>query len=173
MVRECLLRLLAVVGLAPLAACSLVLDFSDEAIPADAAPDAPYTQAECDYKEPNNSVAEAQPLEPGETGPAAICATEPEDHDFYKFTVPSGTASVTVSISFINRPSGDLDLKLLDATGTMLAQSRGFSDGETIACPSASPSCGMLAEGEYIIEVFPALAGAVNRYELALTITPQ
>jgi hypothetical protein len=173
MVREHLLRSFTVVGLVPLAACSLVLDFSDGAIPVDAAPDAPFTQAECDYKEPNNSLAEAQPLDVNEVGRAAICAADPEDHDFYKFTVPAGTASVTVHIAFTNRPSGDLDLKLLDATGSMLAQSRGFTDGETIVCPGTMPSCGMLAEGEYIVEVFPALAGAVNNYEISVTLTPE
>jgi len=175
MVRECLLRLVAVMGLAPLAACSLVLDFSDEAIPVDATPDAPYTQAQCDFKEPNNSLAEAQPLDPSESGPAAICAGDPEDRDFYKFTVPAGTASVSISIQFTNRPSGDLDLKLLDPSGTALAQSRGFTDGESIVCPStgSSPPCGVLAEGEYVFEVFPALPGALNSYEIALTLTPQ
>ena len=54
----------------------------------------------------------------------------------------------------------------------MLAQSRGFLDGETIVCPATSPSCGALAAGEYVFEVFPALVGATNGYEIALTITP-
>ena len=42
MVREWLLLLL------PLGGCSLILDFSDKAIPKDASADAPYTQVECD-----------------------------------------------------------------------------------------------------------------------------
>jgi hypothetical protein len=152
--------------------CELILDFSDSQIPIDAAPDAPYTDDECAYKEPNDTVASAQPIAPGETGPAAICANDPEDLDFYKFTVPANTASVVVGITFMNRASGDLDLKLLDSTGTMLAQSRGVTDSETITCPAASPACAQLAAGDYIFEVFPALMGAVNSYEINLAITP-
>ena len=172
MVRECLQRVLAVVALGPAAGCSLILDFSDKAIPIDAQPDAPYTDEQCAYMEPNNSLAEAMVITPADVGPAAICAEDPEDHDFYKFTVPAATASVTVQISFINRPSGDLDLKILDSAGMLVAQSRGFLDGETIVCPALSPRCDALAPGDYVFEVFPALGGAVNSYEIALTITP-
>lgn len=172
MLRESMSRLALALVVLSTAGCSLVLDFSDGAIPLDASPDAPYTQAQCDYKEPNNSLAEAATLTPGETGPAAICASDPEDHDFYRFTVPADTASVTVQINFTNRPSGDIDLKLHDAAGTLVAQSRGFLDGETIICPAASPACAMLTPGDYVMEVFPALAGAVNVYDIALTITP-
>lgn len=171
MLRECLLGLVVASLGSVLGGCSLVLDFSDSAIPVDAAPDAPFTQAQCDYLEPNNSVAEAVVITPAETGTAAICPGDVEDHDFYKFTVPAGTTSVAVSILFTSRPTGDLDLKLLDPAGTMLAQSRGFVDNETITCPSASPSCPTLAEGEYVIEVFPALLGAVNSYSLSLALT--
>ncbi len=168
MVRECLLG----VALALTTGCSLVLDFSDGAIPKDAAPDAPYTQEQCDYKEPNDSLADAVALAPGENGPAAICAADPEDHDFYKITIPASTASVTFAISFTNRPTGDIDMILRDTAGTMLSQSRGFGDGEAIVCPGASPPCSALAEGDVVLEVFPAIAGAVNAYDIAVTITP-
>ena len=85
MIRECLL-----VAVAPLAGCSLVLDFSDSAIPIDAPPDSPYTDEQCGYLEPNNSLAEASVVTSTETGPAAICAEDVEDRDFYRFTVPAG-----------------------------------------------------------------------------------
>ncbi|MDB4964043.1 MAG: hypothetical protein JWP01_4042 [Myxococcales bacterium] len=172
MVRECLLGLVMAAALGPLAGCSLILDFSDKAIPIDAQPDAPYTDEQCAYMEPNDSVEQAMLITTADVGPAAICASETEDHDFYKFTVPANTASVSVKILFTNRASGDLDLKILDLTGTMLAQSRGFLDGETIVCPALSPRCDALAPGDYVFEVFPALAGAVNSYDIALTITP-
>jgi hypothetical protein len=169
MVRECLAGLVLI----PLAGCSLILDFSPSAVPIDAQIDAPYTQAECDYKEPNDTADVAVTIDPAETGPAAICAGAAEDHDFYKFTVPANTASVTVKISFTNRPTGDLDLRLYNATGTtMLGQSRGFGDEETIVCPSASPACSALAPADYVFEVFPALPGSVNNYSIALTLTP-
>lgn len=161
MVRECVA--LAIVAGTP--ACSLILDF-DAAAPADAAIDAPYTQAECDYKEPNDSAATAAPITAADTGPAAICAGS-VDEDFYKFTVESAT--VTVSLQFTNRPGGDLDMKLLDSSGLMVSQSRGFGDGEMIVCPGGVPSCATLTVGaDYIVQVFPAVAGSVNSYTFSI-----
>ncbi len=154
----------------------MILDFSDSQIPIDAPPDTPYTQEQCMYKEPNDSIDTAAMIEPTEMGPAAICApamaTDPEDTDFYKFTVPAGTASVQVKITFMTSPKGDLDLKLLDSTGTMLAQSRGFLDFETITCPAMSPACAALAPGDYVFQVLPGSAMATNPYNIELTITP-
>lgn len=172
MVRECLVGLVLAPVFVGLAGCSLALDFSPSAIPIDAEIDAPYTQDQCDYKEPNDSVDTAAVVTTADTGTGAICAGASEDHDFYKFTVPALTTKVVIKLTFTNRASGDLDLKLSDASGMMLSQSRGFGNEETITCPSASPSCPMLAAGDYVFEVFPALSGAVNFYDFALTITP-
>jgi hypothetical protein len=173
MVRECRFAVATLPAIALLASgCSLILDFSSGAVPVDAEVDAPYTAEQCEYKEPNNTLAEAALVTTADTGTAAICAGEAEDRDLYKFTVPPNTAKVEVKITFTNRPSGDLDLKLTDATGTMIAQSRGFGNDETIICPAASPACPMLAEGDYVFEVFPALSGAVNFYDFSLVITP-
>ena len=170
MVRECLAGLvIAIAG----SGCSLVLDFSDSKIPKDAEIDGPSSQEECDYKEPNDSADMAALFTVTDVGPAAICATGFDDHDFYKFTVPAATASVTVKITFENRPTGDLDMRLYDKTGaTVLSRSSGFGNDETILCPGASPSCATLVPDDYIFEVFPAIAGSVNRYDIALTITP-
>ncbi len=169
MVRECLVGFVMV----PLAGCSLILDFSPSAVPIDAQIDAPYTQAECDYMEPNDSADTAMVIGPTDTGPAAICAGAADDHDFYKFTVPAATASVSVKISFVNRPTGDLDLRLFDKTGaTMLGQSRGFGNDEVVVCPGTSPACAALAPDDYIFEVFPALPGSVNDYTITLMLTP-
>jgi len=163
---------LLAVGLASASGCSLVLDFGPGAFPVDAAADAPYSQAECDYKEPNDTPAEAAAFAPTDVGPAAICPGALDDHDFYRFTVPAGTASVGVTVSFTNRPGGDLDLRITDPTGaTTYGQSRGFGDGESVTCGSGSP-CPALAAGDYVFEVFPAAPGAVNRYDLALSLTP-
>jgi hypothetical protein len=169
MVRECVA--LAIVALTP--ACSLILNFDEQTV-ADASIDAPYTQPQCDYKEPNNAVTEPATVDPAaDMGPAAICAPAmggTEDADFYKFTVASAT--VTVAIQFTNRPGGDLDIKLYKASdSSTVAQSRGFGDGEMIVCPGASPSCPTLTVGEdYVLEVFPAVSGSVNSY--TFTITP-
>jgi hypothetical protein len=168
MIRECL----AVLVVCQAAGCSLVLDFSEGAIPADASIDGPFSEQDCLYKEPNDVVDQAMVLDPAEVGPAAICPGDPADRDFYKFTVPANTASVTVKITFDNS-LGDLDLRLTDPTGaTTFAQSRGFANDETIVCPAASPACPMLAEGDYAFEVFAAQPGLTNRYDIALTLTP-
>jgi len=166
MVRECAASLL----LLP-AGCSYLLDFSAQAIPKDAQADAPYTQAECDYKEPNDSVASAAVITPADTGPAAICAQAGEDHDFYRFTVPA-TTTVEIRLQYTYRRTGDLDLRLLDGTGAkVLAESRGFGDAELITCPGSAPACAALAAGDYVIEVFPAETGNVNAYTLSLALT--
>ncbi len=178
MVRESAsLLLLPAVGLfLPAVGCSWLLDFSDQAIPRDAhtdAPDAPYTQGECDYKEPNDSAATAAVITAGDTGPAAICAGDVADHDFYKFTVPAGTTKVEIRVNYTYRMTGDVDLRLFDKTGTtMRAQSNEFGNQELIVCPGAAPACAALAPDDYVFEVYPAIPGAVNDYTFAITITP-
>lgn len=151
--------------------CSLILDFSDEAIPLDAAIDGPFTQLECDFGEPNESAAAPFTFQPSDVGPAAIC--EGTDKDFYKVTIPTNT-SVEFKIGFVSRQGGDLDLRLYDGTGaTVISQSREFNmPEEKILCPGSSPPCSALAAGDYIFEVFPGLANAVNRYDIAITIVP-
>src|SRR6187402_2324534 len=123
MVRVGVGALVVALAVASTSGCSLILDFDPIEEPPD---ELPYTQAECDYQEPNNSVTEAALIAPGDVGPAAICAGDTADRDFYRFTVPAGTTSVSVSVSFTNRPTGDLDLRLTDASGaTIFGQSRG------------------------------------------------
>lgn len=166
MVRECLTGL----ALMSLGGCSLVLDFSDEQIPKDAY-DLPYTQEQCDFKEPNNTFETAAVLVAGESTSAAICISDPPDRDFYKFTVPADATSVAVNITFPEGASGDLDLKLYDSTGSVLAQSRGFATTESITCPALTPACNALTPGDYVFEVFPALSTGINAYDFSVTIT--
>ena len=63
----------ALVSLLPLAlassGCSLLLDFSDGAVPVDAEIDGPFSQAECDYKEPNENAGAPAVFDVTETGP--------------------------------------------------------------------------------------------------------
>lgn len=160
-----------------LAGCSLVLDFSDEAIPKDATPDSPFSEEECNFKEPNDSVAEPALFDPTEIGPAAICERNVgvQDRDFYKFTVPAGTTVTTIRITFTSSATGDLDLRIYDGTGAnILGSSTGFMDVEEIICPGQSPLCNQnmpLPAGDYLFEVFAPLVGGLNRYDIALTLT--
>lgn len=158
-------REFAASALAALPGCSLILDFSDGAIPVDAAADAPFSEAACGFGEPNDSPATAAILTAGEAGPAAICLAS--DHDFYRITVPTGTARVTLAIALMHTVTGDLDLALYDAGGSRpLASSHGFGDTEMITCPSAT--CAALAPGDYVFEVLPGVAGAVNDYRISV-----
>ena len=162
-----------VLALAPLCGCSLVLDFSPKAVPTDAMIDAPYDRAACQYMEPNDTIDTATTMQPGtDTGPAAICplVMGVDDLDYYKFTVPAGTMKVTVATAFVNR-LGDLDMRLFAAsTQALVAESLGFTDGETITCPASSPPCPMLAAGDYIFEVFGAEAGVTNGYTFSVAL---
>lgn len=166
MVRECACALVVL-----LSGCSLILDFSGE---TETPVDAPFTPAECAFKEPNDSVGTAVPLDISDVGPAAICSQMMgvDDHDFYKITIPTNTM-VSLKISFVSSTTGDLDLKLSDTAGLMLSSSRGFDNDELIVCPGTSPPCaGPLAAGDYLLEVFPAQPGMANRYDIALSVTP-
>lgn len=167
MVRECALTLalsLSSTG------CSLVLDFSGDVKPP---VDAPYSMAECDYKEPNDTRDTAAPLELTDVGPGAICSTMMgvDDHDFYKVTIPANS-TVSFKITYNFFATGDIDLQLTDTTGAVLSSSRGFDNDELITCPGASPPCVMLAPGDYILEVFPAQPAMSNRYDIQIAVTP-
>lgn len=169
MVRELAACFIAV----PAAGCSLILDFSDRAIPADAAIDAPYSAQECAYKEPNDSFAAAAAVTPADTGPAAICAGAAEDRDFYRFTVPAEATRVEIRIASVYSPAGDVDLRLhASASAPPLSQSHNFANEERIVCPGTAPECPALTAGDYVFEVLPGVPGAVNRYTFALAITP-
>ena len=151
--------------------CSLVLDFSGDVKPP---VDAPYSMAECNYKEPNDTRDTAATLELTDVGPAAVCPTTMgvDDHDFYKITLPA-SSQVSFKITYNFFATGDIDLQLSDTAGAVLSSSRGFDNDEVITCPGSSPPCvGPLAAGDYILEVFPAQPGMSNRYEIQIGVVP-
>ncbi len=168
-----MIRALAIAICVGQAGCSLVLDFSDNQIPIDAAP---FSAEECSFGEPNDSFAEPFALPLDAVGPAAICGDGFDDHDFYKIAIPAGTATMSIQISFINSATGDLDLYFYDAAGTQLSLSVGTMDNEQVTCPGASPACNLaspIPEGDYVFEVRGALPGTQNRYDIGITLTPQ
>ena len=158
-------------GLALLAGCQLVLDFSPRddggATPADAsgAVDSGASDAVdlCGTLEPNNLLAEALPVEPG-TFQAAICPAG--DIDFYSFTL-DGLQDLAVDVTFVAGPD-DLELELLDAdTGGLLTISTGVDGNERI---ERSPVVtGRLPEGTYAVRVFGRDSNVQNDYEVVLT----
>jgi len=158
--------------------CSLILDFSDKAGVHDAALDGPYTQAECNYLEPNDTIDTAAMIDPTtDMGPAAICPPATgltEDDDYYKFTVPAGTTKTTIVLTDgllpNGMPGGDLDLKLYNSMQVVVGQSRNFSATETLICPAVSPACPALTPGDdYVFEVLPGSPANLNNYTFAIT----
>lgn len=151
--------------------CSLILDFSDKAGVHDAALDGPYTKAECDNFEPNDTIETAAMIDPAvDMGPAAICPPATgltEDDDYYKFTVPAGTTKTTIML-LDAAGGGDLDLKLYDAMQQVIGQSRNFSATETLVCPAVSPACPALSAGDYVLEVLPGSPVNLNNYTFTI-----
>ncbi len=78
------------------------------------------------------------------------------DDDFFRITVPNGQLNVQATLRFEHK-FGDIDLQLLDATGGVIANSRGTSDNETISVLVPS-------SGTYFLRVFYGNAG--NTYDL-------
>lgn len=171
MVRESI-SLLVGCAIAGGSGCSAILDFSDKAGVHDAALDGPYTQAECDYLEPNDTIDTAAMIDPTvDRGPAAICppaAGRSEDDDYYKFTVPAGTTKTTIML--VDAPGGgDLDLKLYNSMQEVIGQSRNFGATETLICPAVSPACPALAAGDYVLEVLPGSPVNLDNYTFSIT----
>ncbi len=159
-------------GLALLAGCQLVLDFSPRddggAPPADApgAADSGAGDAAdlCGVLEPNEALAAALAVEPG-TFQAAICPAG--DIDFYSFTV-DGLQDLAIDVTFVAGPN-DLELELLDAdTGGVLTVSTGVDGNERIERSKAVS--GRLPVGTYAVRVFGRDSATVqNDYEVVLT----
>ncbi len=83
------------------------------------------------------------------------------DSDFFRFTVPAGAARlVAVSTKFVDA-DGDIDVRLLDATGALVVSSTGISDEELIFRS--------LAAGDYVVEVF-GFQTAENTYTTSASI---
>ena len=163
------------IACAPLGGCEALLDFSvhPDAGPADAPPiDAMLVPDPCGVLEPNNDVASAIAVPNGENRYAAICPAG--DLDYYKVTVVQNQV-LDFKVLFKNA-NGDLDMQLYDSTGTnVVAESRSFDDDEEVKCPNdagMSPTCAMLAAGDYLVKVFPAVPNTTNVYRLDVTISP-
>ncbi len=79
-----------------------------------------------DGREPDDTLATARPY----TGPISgqICA---DDADFSSLSVVAGTR-VTVTLDGFSHASGDLDLQLLDGSGTILGTSENTTDSERV-----------------------------------------
>ena len=159
-------------GLALLAGCQLVLDFSPRdagggpTADAPAPPDSGASDAVdlCGQLEPNELLAEALAVEPG-TFQAAICPAG--DIDFYRFDL-DGEQDLAIDVTF-EAGANDLELELIDAdTGGVLTISTGVDGNERI---ERSPAVtGRLPAGTYAVRVFGRDSTVQNNYEVVLTV---
>ncbi|MFQ5494264.1 MAG: S8 family serine peptidase [Phycisphaerae bacterium] len=106
-----------------------------------------------DAFEPNDSLEQAQAIEPGRL------ALEGWDEDWFVFDVTEGS-EVTITI---DGPEGDLDLFLFDEDGDMLAQSINVGTHDAISQT--------VSQGRFFILVVP-YAGQTSSYTLTLDVTP-
>ena len=156
-------------GLAFLAGCQLVLDFSSEverpvpdASVADAAPLPDAAESLCDALEPNETSDASMPIDTG-TFAAAICGAG--DQDYYSFTL-DGSQDLDILVTF-EAGSNDLELELYaEGSGVALVLSTGSDGDEQIQRTLAQEN--RLLAGTYVIRVFGRINGAENDYQLTL-----
>ncbi|MCA9676023.1 MAG: PPC domain-containing protein [Kofleriaceae bacterium] len=162
--------LVAVIGGGALVtACSLILDFSDPPAPPDATVIDAISASACDFGEPNDSRTTAFPLDPVDGQVAGICGTG--DRDFYSFAVADGQ-ELSFEILFAQDGArGDLDMRLLDVDGNIIARSLSTDANEKLVCPGANPTCPTLAAGDYFIEIFGFTADVENSYTINFDLT--
>ncbi len=150
-------------------ACSLILDFDDPPAPPDAQTIDAIPAAACDFGEPNDNRTVAAPLDPVMGQSAAICGAG--DRDFYSIQIADGQA-LSFTILFPQTGGrGDLDMRLLDDVGGIVARSLSTDPDEAIICPGASPACPVLAAGNYVIEVFGFSPDVENGYTINYELT--
>jgi hypothetical protein len=162
--------LLVAISATLIVGCTLLLDFDDPPGPPDAmVPDA-IPAAACEYGEPNDQRSMAFPLEVVSGQSAGICTEG--DRDFYAITLFDTGAEVTVEVLFMQDGArGDLDMRLLDVDGNIVARSLSTDADERIVCPGTSPACPQLAPGNYFVEVFGFADSTLNGYTLNYATT--
>ncbi len=110
-----------------------------------------------DSYEDNDALGSAWTLTAG-TYPMLACA----DDDWYRINVAAGY-SITATISFTHA-SGDLDLRLYNAGGTLLDSSESTNDFEQV-------SYAVTTNGYYYIKVYRYTGSGYNNYTLSLGTT--
>jgi hypothetical protein len=93
----------------------------------------PAAQCAPDAYDPNDSQATAAPIAPGTYDNLTVCTQE---DDYFAVQVHAGD-TISVSLSFSNA-EGDIDLGLLDGTGTLVAISDGTTNTESVSYTAAT-----------------------------------
>jgi hypothetical protein len=161
-----------IAGLALLAGCQLLVDFAPleaDGGPADSGTppvDSAVADAAdlCDEREPNETLDQALPVEPG-SFQAAICPGG--DIDFYGFSL-DGSEDLLVEVTFAAGPN-DIEMELQDQEGDVVTISTGVDGDERIErSPQVS---GRLAAGSYAVRLFGREDTAQNDYQLSAPVS--
>jgi hypothetical protein len=113
-----------------------------------------------DYLEPNNSLAAATSVVyPQSVNMVTIHSST--DVDYYRFAVPPGN-SISGPITMDITGGGDLDMELLNSSGSVISSSRGTTSSEVINV-SQLPAPGI---GNYYYLKVYGYAGATSSYRL-------
>lgn len=162
-----------------LGGCFLILDFSEDVPTQDAGPvdagesdaapvDAtPGADANLDY-EANNSLATAFDIS-AQVEDVVAAISPIGDHDFYLFNVAADT-DLTLTLSFANSDgSGDLNMNLRTADGTLHTEA--FGDEETEVIEHSATLGNRLVPAVYVVEVFSASETTSKNYVLKVALT--
>jgi hypothetical protein len=156
-----------IAGLALLAGCQLILDFSpiEDGGTGGTQIDSAAADAfdACGVLEENDGLAAAAPIDVG-TFRAGICPAG--DEDYYGFML-DGTQDLVIVMMFQPGPE-DLDLELYDATTTELVRVSIGSQGVDRIEQSLAVG-GRLPAGAYAARVFGHEPAVQNEYDLTLT----
>jgi hypothetical protein len=159
----------AIMGLALLGGCELILDFSPLGDAASGQSDAGAVDAaSCSNAyEPNGSIEMASAIE---AGPLDAASCPAPDEDFYSFAV-DGTEDVEILVTF-EAGEDDLDLELYkpasESEPAVRLEISSDGDGDERIVRSAA-EVDRLVAGTYIIRVFGRTETVENAYQLRLT----
>lgn len=92
-----------------------------------------------DRFDPNDTVEDATPIEPGSYGGLGMCAPE-DPADFFALDIPAG-AAIQIDLEFVTGFFDDLFIAILDSEGTEVARSDAFGGAEFLTY--ASPAGGL------------------------------
>lgn len=94
---------------------------------------APAATCTADALEENDSASAARPMTPGNQSSLTVCSG---DDDYYRYDLTAGD-DVTVNVSFSDA-EGDIDVQLLNPSGTTVASSATSTDNESFSYTAAT-----------------------------------
>jgi subtilisin-like proprotein convertase family protein len=127
-------------------------------------PGEPRTEAE-----PNDTLAEATPIQSGERIRASLSSGD--DVDYYSFTAQAGELVFANTVTAASTGPGDTVLTVLNGEGIPLAEDD--NDGSQLARASSIAAAPIPAEGTYYLQVRDGTNIPVSPYDLYFQLRPE